>query len=62
MKNIGFGKQFKTATASGARVALIYGEDELARGVVKLRDLSQREEVEVARDQVAMAVADILSA
>ena len=62
MKDLGFGKQFKNATESGARIALIYGEDELAKGVVKLRDLSQREEVEVPRDQVAAAVRDFLSA
>ena len=62
MKDLGFGKQFKNATESGARLALIYGEDELAKGVVKLRDLSQREEVEVPRDQVAAAVRDFLSA
>ena len=62
MKDLGFGKQFKNATESGARLALIYGGDELAKGVVKLRDLAKREEVEVPRDQVAMAVADFLSA
>ncbi len=62
MRDLGFGKQFKNATESGARVALIYGGDELAKGVVKLRDLSQREEVEVPRDQVANAVRDFLTA
>ena len=62
MKNVGFGKQFKTATESGARIALIYGGDELAKGVVKLRDLGKREEVELPRDQVAAAVRDFLSA
>ncbi len=62
MKDLGFGKQFKNATASGARIALIYGGDELAKGVVKLRDLSQREEVEVPCDQVAAAVRDFMTA
>ncbi|MDB4474097.1 histidine--tRNA ligase [Opitutaceae bacterium] len=62
MKDLGFGKQFKNATESGARVALIYGGDELAKGVVKLRDLSQREEVEVPREQIADAVRDFLTA
>lgn len=62
LKDLGFGKQFKNATEGGARLALIYGGDELARGVVKLRDLSQREEVEVPREQVAAAVRDFLSA
>lgn len=62
LKDLGFGKQFKNATESGARLALIYGGDELANGVVKLRDLSQREEFEVPREQVALAVSDFLSA
>ena len=61
MKDLGFGKQFKNTTESGARIALIYGGDELAKGVVKLRDLSQREEVDVPREQVAEAVRDFLS-
>ena len=39
MKDVAFGKQFKAAADSGARIALIYGGDELAKGVVKLRDL-----------------------
>ena len=56
-----FGRQFKAATESGARLALIYGGDELARGVVKLRDLAKREEVEVPRDQVLAAARDFLS-
>ena len=60
MRDLGFGKQFKAATESGAKLAIIYGGDELARGVVKLRDLSQREEVEVPREQVALAVRDFL--
>lgn len=62
MKDLGFGKQFKQATESGARVALIYGSEELGKGVVKLRDLGQREEVEVPREHVAAAVRDFLSA
>ncbi len=61
MKDLGFGKQFKNATESGAKLALIYGSDELAKGVVKLRDLAKREEVEIPRDQVTAAVADFLS-
>lgn len=60
--DLAFGKQFKAATESGARLALIYGGDELARGVVKLRDLSTREESEMPCDQVLTAVRDFLSA
>lgn len=61
LKEVAFGKQFKAAAESGAKVALIYGGDELAKGVVKLRDLTQRSEVEVPRDQVAAAVRDLLA-
>jgi len=60
-KDLAFGKQFKAATESGARLALIYGGDELAKGVVKLRDLTQRTEQEVPRAQVLAAVRDFLS-
>jgi histidyl-tRNA synthetase len=51
-----FGKQFKAATESGARLALIYGSDEVAKGVVKLRDLTTRTEQEVPKADVAAAV------
>jgi histidyl-tRNA synthetase len=59
-KDLAFGKQFKAATESGARLALIYGGDELVKGVVKLRDLTQRTEHEVPRAQVLAAVRDFL--
>jgi histidyl-tRNA synthetase len=61
MKDVAFGKQFKAAAESGAKLALIYGGDEIAKGVVKLRDLTQRSEVEVPRAQVASTVRDFLS-
>jgi histidyl-tRNA synthetase len=41
---------------------LIYGGDELAKGVVKLRDLGQRNEREVPRSEVAATVRDFFSA
>ncbi len=59
-KELGFGKQFKAAAESGARLALIYGGDELAKGVVKIRDLSTRTEREVPADAVVAAVRDSL--
>lgn len=62
LREVAFGKQFKAAAESGAKVALIYGPDELAKGVVKLRDLGQRTEVEVPRGEVAASVRDFLSA
>jgi histidyl-tRNA synthetase len=49
LKELAFGKQFKAAAESGAKLALIYGGDEVAKGVVKVRDLGRREEQEVPR-------------
>ena len=62
IREIAFGKQFKTASESGAKLALIYGADELAKGVVKIRDLSDRTETEVPREQVLATVRDFFSA
>ena len=61
LKEVAFGKQFKAAAESGAKLALIYGGDELAKGVVKLRDLAQRTEIDVPRAQVAAHVRDFIS-
>lgn len=61
MRDLGFGKQFKVAAESGAKVALIYGGDELAKGVVKLRDLRQRSEQEIPQDSVLAVVRELLS-
>jgi histidyl-tRNA synthetase len=47
MRELAFGKQFKAAAESGAKLALIYGTDERAKGVVKLRELTERREREV---------------
>jgi len=47
LKPLAFGKQFRAATDAGARFALIFGGEEVARGVVKLRDLNERSEREV---------------
>ena len=59
-KDIAFGKQFKAAADSGAKLALIYGADELAKGVVKFRDLTERSEHNVPRDQILAAVRDAI--
>lgn len=61
LRDLAFGKQFKAAAESGSRLALILGGDELARGVVKVRDLGQRSEVEVPRDAVVAHVRDFLA-
>jgi histidyl-tRNA synthetase len=62
LKDVAFGKQFKAAAESGAKLALIYGGDELAKGVVKVRDLTDRSETEVARAQVVATVRDYFTA
>ncbi len=61
MKEVAFGKQFKAAAESGAKLALIFGGDEVAKGVVKVRDLVQRSEIEVPRGQVLAHVRDFFS-
>jgi len=60
LKEVAFGKQFKAAAESGAKLALIYGGDELAKGVVKIRDLTDRSEREVPRERVVESVRDAL--
>ena len=44
LKSSGFGKQFKQADAVGAKFAVVVGEDEVAQGVVKVKNLSTAEE------------------
>ena len=60
-KDLAFGKQFKAASESGAKLALIYGSDELAKGVVKLRNLTDRTEKDVKRDEVVNLVRELLN-
>lgn len=62
MKDVPFGKQFKAAAESGAKLALIYGADEIAKSVVKIRDLATRSEREVPAVQLAETVRDFFSA
>jgi len=61
MKDVAFGKQFKVAAECGAKLALIYGGDELAKGVVKIRDLTNRSEHEVRRAEVLANVKNFFS-
>ncbi len=61
LRELAFGKQFKAAAESGAKLALVYGGDELAKGVVKIRDLTLRTELDVPRDQVTVHVRDFFS-
>jgi histidyl-tRNA synthetase len=61
LKEVPFGKQFKAAAESGAKMALIYGGDELAKGVVKLRDLTERTERDVPTADVVPTVRDFFA-
>ena len=44
--------QFKYADRLGARYTLVIGEDELAKGVVSLKDMSRSEQREIAIDKI----------
>lgn len=55
-----FGKQFKQAAASGARYAIIIGENELANKQATVRDMNSSEETAVPLTQVAEYVAGSL--
>jgi histidyl-tRNA synthetase len=52
--------QMKVASKSGARVAAIVGEDELAKEVVTVRDLESGEQATVARDEVVDHIRKVL--
>jgi histidyl-tRNA synthetase len=61
LRDVAFGKQFKLAADAGAKLTLIYGPDEIAKGVLKLRDMSTRSEFEVPRADVIATVRDFFS-
>jgi histidyl-tRNA synthetase len=46
------GKQFKYADRAGIRFVVVLGEDELARGVVTVKDLRREDQFEVARSEL----------
>jgi histidyl-tRNA synthetase len=60
LKDQGFGKQFKEANQKGARFALIYGTDELAKGVVKIRDFTSGAEQDFPRADLAQCVQELM--
>jgi histidyl-tRNA synthetase len=49
-------RQFKYADRAGIRFALVLGEDELAKGVVTVKDLHRGDQFEVARGELAKAL------
>ncbi|HEY57304.1 MAG TPA: histidine--tRNA ligase [Anaerolineae bacterium] len=55
------GKQFKFADRLGMKVALVLGPDELAQGVVTVKDLRTGEQVAVPRAEVAQRVQALLA-
>lgn len=55
-----FGKLIQAAEQTGARYALIYGANELALGVVKVRDTRERREIAFPRENLAGTLAHIL--
>jgi histidyl-tRNA synthetase len=59
LRQIGFGKQFKAAGQSGARFSLIYGAEELGRGMVKVRNMGDGHEHEITRDRLLEVVRDL---
>lgn len=50
------GKQFQYASRAGIRFVALAGEDELARGVVTVKDLVRELQFEVPRDELATAL------
>ena len=54
------GKQLKLADTRGARVAIVVGPDDRARGEVMVKDLRGKGQVSVARASVADHVAEVV--
>ena len=52
LKDSGFGKQFKDAGKSGARYAMILGEEEEAGNKVKIKDLKSSGEMTVDQERL----------
>ena len=50
------GRQFQYAARAGIRFVVLAGEDELARGVVAVKDLLREQQFEVSRDELAGAL------
>jgi len=59
LKDQGFGKQFKDANQKGARFGLIYGQDELAAGKIKVRDFSSGAEKDFERATLLDWIGDL---
>jgi histidyl-tRNA synthetase len=49
-------KQFQYADRAGIRFVLLFGDDEAARGVVKVKDMRSQEQFDIGRDELASAL------
>ena len=49
-------RQFQYADRAGIRFVVLYGDDEAARGVVKVKDMQSQEQFEVGREELAAAL------
>ncbi len=56
-----FPKLMQAAETAGSKFALIYGGDEIANGVVKVRDLTTRTEATIPRTDIIPALRAVLS-
>ena len=61
LESRGFGAQMKSAGKSGARLLVLLGEEEWARGEVVIKDLSSGEQHTVKRDRLADALRERLA-
>jgi histidyl-tRNA synthetase len=57
-----FEKPLKYASARGARVMAIFGENEVSRGEASIRNLETREQTTVARSEALASIARLLNA
>ena len=57
----GLGKQLKVADARGARLAVVIGPDDRARGEVQLKDLAAKTQQGIPLDALATKCGDLLS-
>ena len=54
LKHVSFSKQFKEANQRGVSFVLIYGNEEIQKGMVKLKDFQTGEECLIERNQTAL--------
>ncbi len=61
LKDQGFGKQFKDANQKSARFGLIYGSEEIEKGVVKVRAFASGVEQEFPRNKLVELTPELVS-